>query len=203
MRWRSPSGAHIVARRLERVERLAVRAVADRVHADRPAEPRALADDLGELVAARDHDARAVEHPGGLRTERPVHERLQVADAEELVADPGVDAERVELRQALVRDRLPHAERETLALGDALEDPRRAEPAVLVVDRDDAAARGDAEALARRVDELVLARHRVASAELPGRLFAQNPGRRAGGVALDDAALDLEVVRRRARAPRS
>ena len=39
-----------VARRLEGVERLAVRPVADRVHADRPAEPRALPDDLGELA---------------------------------------------------------------------------------------------------------------------------------------------------------
>ena len=93
-----------VARRLEGVERLAVRPVADRVHADGPAQPRARADDVGELVAARDHDARAVEHPRGLRAERPVHERLQVADPEEVVADPGAEAQRLELGQPLVRD---------------------------------------------------------------------------------------------------
>ena len=40
IRWRSPSGAQIVARLLERVERLAVRAVADRVHGDRETRPR-------------------------------------------------------------------------------------------------------------------------------------------------------------------
>ena len=38
-----------VSGRLEGVERLAIRTVADRVDADRPAEPRALADDLCEL----------------------------------------------------------------------------------------------------------------------------------------------------------
>ena len=43
-----------VARLLERVERLAVRAVADRVHADGPAGLGAGADDLRELLAARD-----------------------------------------------------------------------------------------------------------------------------------------------------
>ena len=70
-----------VARALERVERVAVRAVADRVHADGPAELGAGAHDLGELVAARDLHAAAVEHPRRLRAERPVHEHLQVADA--------------------------------------------------------------------------------------------------------------------------
>ena len=37
IRCRRPSGCHVVARLLERVERLAVRAVADRVHGDREA----------------------------------------------------------------------------------------------------------------------------------------------------------------------
>ena len=164
-----------VAGLLEGVERLTVRPVADRVHTDRPAEAGAFEDDLGELLAARDHDPRAVEHPRGLRAERPVHERLQVADTQEVVADPGVDPERVELGKAFVRDRPPHAQREALALVDALEDPRRAEPAVLVVDRDDAAARCDPKPLTRSVDELVLARHREPGTELPRRLLAQDP----------------------------
>ena len=77
---------------------------------------------------------------------------------------------------------------------DALEDPGRAEPAVLVVDRDHAAARRDAQALARRLDPLVLGHRREAGAELPGRLLAQNPRRLAVRVALDDAAVDLELA---------
>ena len=105
--------------------------------------------------------------------------------------------------EALVRDRLPDAKRQPVALGDALEDPRRAEPAVLVVDRDDAAARGDPQALARRLDELVLGRHRDSGAELPGRLLAQDPVGSTRLVALDDAAVDLQVAALRARVPPS
>jgi hypothetical protein len=133
-----------VACRLERVERLAIRPVADRVHSDRPAEASALPDDLCELLPARDGHSRAVQHPGRLRPERPVHERFQVPDAEEFVADARVDAERLELRQSLVRHRLPDPQRQPLTLGDALEDAGSAEPPVLVVDGDNAAARSDA-----------------------------------------------------------
>ncbi len=97
--------------------------------------------------------------------------------AQEVVADPGVDAERLELGQPLVGHGLPDAKREAVALGDPLEDPRRAEPAVLVVDRDHAAARRDAQPLARRVDELVLGRHRDPSAELPCGLLAEDSRR--------------------------
>ena len=176
----------LVARRLEGVERLAIRAVADRMDSDRPPDPRPRADDLGELLAARDHHARAVEHPGGLGAERPVHERLQVADAEEVAPDARVHPEGLELGDALVGDGLPDAEREPVALGDALEDARRAEPAVLVVDRDDASGRRGAEALARGVDELVLLRHRKARPELPGGLLAQDPGQLSALVPLDD-----------------
>ena len=99
---------------------------------------------------------------------------------EEVVADPGVDAERRELGEPLVRDRLPDAEREAVAaLGDPLEDPGRAEPAVLVVDRDDPTARGDAQALARASTNSSSRRHREPGAELPGRLLAQDAGRLA------------------------
>ena len=115
--------------------------IADRMHRNGPPESGALADHGRELVTARDRDARAVEHPRGLRAERAVHEALQVADPQEAVADSRVDAERLELRKPLVRNRLPYAEREPVAIGDPLEDARRAQPTVLVVDRDDAAAR--------------------------------------------------------------
>ena len=71
-----------VARLLERVERVPVRAVADRVHGDRPAGVRGAADDVRELLARRDLDARAVEHQRRLRAERAVHEHLQVAEAQ-------------------------------------------------------------------------------------------------------------------------
>ena len=62
-----------VTRRLEGVERLAVRAVADRVHTDRPTEPSALADDLGELVAARDRrrPSRRASRRSASRASRP------------------------------------------------------------------------------------------------------------------------------------
>ena len=93
--------------RLEGVERLAVRTIADRVDGERPAGLGRAAHDLGELAAARDADARAVEHPGGARAKRAVHERLQVADPEEVVADPGGEAELGELAEPLVRQRLP------------------------------------------------------------------------------------------------
>ena len=82
------------------------------------AAPRA--DDLRELVAARDLHARAVEHPRRLRAERPVHERLQVADAEEVVAEAasGCRARRASV-ELLVRERLPDAERQRASLARA------------------------------------------------------------------------------------
>ena len=49
-----------VAGRLERVERVPIRLVADRVHRDRPASLRTAANDLLQLFAARDLDAAAV-----------------------------------------------------------------------------------------------------------------------------------------------
>ena len=83
---------------------------------------------------------------------------------------------------------------------DPLEDPRRAEPAVLVVDRHDPAARRDPQPVARRLHELVLARHRDPGSELPGGLLAQNACRHAGRVALDHASVDLQIaVRARER----
>src|SRR5437763_8013338 len=84
---RLPDAAHL----LERIERLSVREVADGVNGDREPRGGAPANELRELLLARDLDARAVEEARGLRTERPVHERLQVADADEIVAEPSAD----------------------------------------------------------------------------------------------------------------
>jgi hypothetical protein len=53
-------------RLLERVERVAVREVADRVDRDREPGFRATPDDLRELLAARDLDAGPVEHSSRL-----------------------------------------------------------------------------------------------------------------------------------------
>ena len=96
-----------LARRLERVERLAVGAVADRVHCDGEAGIRCGAHDRGELVTARDPHPRAVEHPRCLRAERPIHEHLQVADSKQAAAEPGADAERAQLVHVLRGERLP------------------------------------------------------------------------------------------------
>ena len=56
----------VLLRPLERVQRLAVREVADRVHRDRPAGCGSPPDDVRQVLAARDLHARAVEHPGRL-----------------------------------------------------------------------------------------------------------------------------------------
>ena len=151
---------------------------------------------------ARDLDAGAVEHPCCLRAERAVHERLQVADPNEVVAEAAADPERRELVHLLGGDRLPHAQVQRAFLAEALPDAERAEPAVLVVDRGDAARDRDAHAFAGGLDHLVLGRPHVLVAEVPGALLAQHAGRLAALVADDDTALDLEVavrVRERGR----
>ena len=140
IRCRKPSGCPHVARLLERVERLAVRAVADRVHGDGEAGRGAAADDVGELLAARDLHAAAVEHPRGLRAERAVHEHLQVAEPQQRAAEPGAHADRGgRVDELVVRDRLPDAQCQLPALVELLPEAERAEPAVLVVHRGDAA----------------------------------------------------------------
>src|SRR2546421_9974465 len=67
-------------RLLERVERLTIRAVADRVHADGPACLGALADDLRELRSGRDRHAAAVGHPLGPPAQRVGPDDPQVVD---------------------------------------------------------------------------------------------------------------------------
>ena len=158
------------------------------------------ADDLGQLLPARDLDARPVEQPGRLRAERAVHEDLQVADAQQVVADARAQAELLEPVDVVVRKRLPDAQSERALLGEALPEARRAEPAVLVVDAGHAARGGDLQPVAHRVDELVVRGQQIAVAELPGRLLAQHAGRLAALVQLDDAAFDLQVAVGLARA---
>ena len=105
-----------LVRLLECVERLAVGAVADRVDRDREAGGGAPADDVGQLGAARDSHAAAVEHPGGLRAERPVHEHLEVAELEVGATEPGAQSEGRRVVEQVVRDRLPDAQGQLPAL---------------------------------------------------------------------------------------
>ena len=154
----------------------------------------AAADDLDEPGFARDLDAGPVEHACGLRPERAVHERLQVADPNEVVAEAAADPERLELVHLLGGDRLPHPQVQRPLLPESLPDAERAEPAVLVVDRGDAARDRDAHAFAGGLDHLVLGGPHVLVAEVPGALLAQDAGRLASLVADDDTAVDLEVA---------
>src|SRR6266508_4901144 len=190
------------ARRLKRVERVSVRAVADRVHGDRPADARGAADDLLELLPARDLDARTVQHACGLGAEGPVHECLQVAGTQPVVTEPGAKVDCLERVETLVRQRLPHAHVEDAFAAQPLEEAEVAEPAVLVVHGRDAARDGEAETCAHRVQPLLVGdlREDETAAELPRRLLAEDAARLAALVELDDAARYLQVaVRRRER----
>ena len=166
-------------RLLERVERLPVRAVADRVHRDGKPGRRACADDLGELLAARDPNARAVEHQRRLRAERPVHECLQVADPQQRAPEARRDPERRERADLIGRNRLPHAQRQRARPLEALPQPERAEPAVLVVHRGHATRRGELQPGPHRVDVDVVGDDEVAFLEPPCRLLPQDSRRLA------------------------
>jgi hypothetical protein len=110
--------------RLERVERVPVRLVADRVHPHGPAALRAAADDLLELLAARDLDAGAVGQERRLRAERSVHEALEVADPQVLVAEARLQRHCGGVVEALVRDRAPDAHAQVSLVAEPLEDAR-------------------------------------------------------------------------------
>ena len=183
-----------VARTLERVERGTVRSVADCVDTDGPARLGAVAHDLLELLARRDHDAAPVSHPRGLRAECPVHERLQVAEPEEGRADAAAQADLAELRQSLGRGRLPDAKWERALLLELLPEPDRAEPAVLVVQGSDAAGSRDLDAVAHRFDVLLVGHLDEPALELPRSFLVEDAGGLALLVADDDAAVDLEVA---------
>ena len=132
---------------------------------------RAASNDFRQLVAARDLDAAAVHQPRGLRAERAVHERLQVADAQKRIAEPRTDVDRLQVADALVRQRLPDAQRQPLRR-EPLPEAKRSEPTVLVVDGDDAARVRESHPRAHRVDVLVVGHVDVAIAERPAGLLA-------------------------------
>ena len=183
-------------RHLERIERLAVGPVTDRVDGDRPAGGRSRADQLGELLAARDAHAAPVEHPRGLRPEGAVHERLEVAEPQVVVADPRPQPELPDVVDVERGERLPHTRGQTAVRVDPAEDRGRTEPAILVVDRAHTARIGPLEPFAGGRDPLVLGDGDVLGAEVPRRLLAEDAGRLTRSVPLDDAAGDLELAAR-------
>src|SRR3954470_12440780 len=189
-----------ILRRLERVERVAVCLVADRVHRHRKVRRGANLDQLLELFARRDAHARAVQQERGLRAERPVHERLQRAEPEERTAEPAAQAELGDLARVLMRDPLPHAKRQRAVCIELLEERRPADPTVLVrdrgVDRGDATRSGELQPFANRRERLALAVRRLDELlpEEPCRLLAQDARRLALLVDLDHASLGAEVA---------
>jgi hypothetical protein len=94
----------------------------------------------------------------------------------------------------LVRQRLPDAERQRLLVPESVEDAQRSQPAVLVMDGRDAARVRDPDPSAAGLDHLVLGGAGIRVAEVPGALLAQDAGRLAGLVPLDDAARHLELA---------
>jgi hypothetical protein len=74
----------------------------------------AAADDLLELLAARDLDTATVQEESGARAERAVQEDLDVADSQEVVAEARGDPDLLEPVEVLVGQRLPDAQRERL-----------------------------------------------------------------------------------------
>ena len=105
-----------------------------------------------------------------------------------------------DLARVLVRNPLPHAQRQRVISVEPLEERQAADPAVLVrdrrVDRGDAARSGELQPLANRRQRLALAVRRLDEllAEEPCGLLAQDAGRLAVLVDLDDAAVGAQVA---------
>ena len=93
-----------------------------------------------------------------------------------------------------MRYRLPDAQRQGAVLLELLPEPGGAEPAVLVVDACHAARVRELDTGSHGFEVLGGGDLQVAILEPPGRFLAENPGRLAARVPLDDAALDLEVA---------
>ncbi len=189
-----------VLRRLERVERVAVGAVADRVHGDGEVRLRPEPDQLLELLARRDAHARAVEQQRGLRAERPVHERLQRAEPEEGAPEAPAQTELHDLARVLMGYPLPHTQRQPVVRVQLLEERQSADPAVFVrdrgVDRSHSTRRGELQPFAHGSHRLALAVRRLHEllAEEPRRLLAQDARRLAALVDLHDAAFHAQVA---------
>ena len=94
---------------LERVERVAVRAIADRVYGDGETAFRRTHDRLLELHAARDLDTAPVQQVRRLGAERPIHERLHVAEPQQVVSERPVQRQREQRVELVPRMGLPDA----------------------------------------------------------------------------------------------
>src|SRR5439155_27382318 len=134
--------------------------------------------------------------PRALRAQRPVHEALEVADPQERAAEPGTEPDGGGGVERVVGDRLPHPERQLPTLLELPPEPQGAEPTVLVVDACDAAGVRDLHARAHRVEVRVVGDDHVALLEPPRGLLAQDAGRLALRVSLDDSSPNLEVAAR-------
>ena len=105
-----------------------------------------------------------------------------------------------DLARVLMRDPLPHTQRQRVVRVEPLEERQAADPAVLVrdgrVDRGDAARSGELQPFANRGERLALAVRRLDEllAEEPRGLLAQDAGRLAALVDLDDAAFGAQVA---------
>ena len=146
-------------------------------------------------------DAAAVEHPRRPRAERAVHEHLQVAEPQ-AVARRSRSAARA---RAAASSRSCGSDCQTRSVSAPARSSRCQSPSApsqpslsctAVTPRE----RASFDAGAHRVEVLVVRHAQVPLLEPPRRLLAQHAGRLAALVALDDAARDLEVAVRRARA---
>ena len=94
----------------------------------------------------------------------------------------------------LGRQRLPDPQREQSVVEQPLPEPRRPEPAVLVVESRDTSPGGELQPVAHGLDELGVRGPEIQVAESPGRFLAEDARQLAAFVDLDDAAVGLQVA---------
>ena len=189
IRWRSPSGAQTsrVASNASSASRFARSPIACTPTGQPGARRSRMTSASSSPLVIR--TPRAVEHPRGLRAERAVHEHLQVADPQEVVADARAEPERLELAEPLVR--APTARHAASAASRSwmrwkiaarrASRPCRGSRSTPRLRRCGAPRASPRPTRPRSAS-------RSARAEPPGRLLAQDAGRLARLVALDDAA---------------
>src|SRR6266849_9694596 len=96
--------------------------------------------------------------------------------------------------EMFVRKRLPDPQRERALASKSSPEPRRSESAVLVVDGRHAARLRQPDPGPHRLHVLVVRDAQVELLEAPGRLLAEDAGRLAAPVELDDAPVDSEIA---------
>ena len=174
MRGRRPAGSQAsrVASKASSAARLAASPIACTATGQPASAPRRTTSSRTsrELISTPEPSSRRAVR----RAERPVHEALQVAEPQHVATESGAQAQPAEIVELVPRERLPDAHVELVRLEQALEHLERAEPAVLVVDRNDAARGGHPHPRARRLEHLVDGRAHVAVAEGPRRVLAQD-----------------------------